>query len=174
MVPLRDSLWINFTPGDRAADARINDRLRHWCNDYELFRIDSMLLSDEEKAHCATLANPHNLKCERIGRLFPTEDGGGPFVKRLHLNRYAARAHVGGVWNFIAPLPSVEHGADPSTPSSTELGRMVQAVTFLKDKRIVPNYLPRAVLRAFKDRYKSIAGLSPSVLAELTEHICGD
>ena len=48
-------------------------------------------------------------------------------------------------------------------------------MTFLKEKRIVPNYLPRATLRAFKDRYcNSIDGLSSSTLAELVAHVCGD
>ena len=175
VAPARDALWSSFTAGDRGAASRINNRLNHWCEDYELFRIDNMLLSDEEEAHCATLANPDNLKYQRINRLFPTNGSGSPFIRRLHVYRFAAGANIGGVWNFIAPLPTAQPGTEPDTPSSEELSRIVQAVTFLKEKRLVPNYIPRAVLRAFKDRYcDNIDGLSASAMSELVAHVCGD
>ena len=31
---------------------------------------------------------------------------GGPFIKRLHVYRYAAGPSVGGMRNFVAPLPA--------------------------------------------------------------------
>ena len=128
-----------------------------------------MLLTKEEIEHCTTLKNPHQFKHDRFHRLFPAQEKfkpqvkGGPFIKRLHVYRYAAGASIGGIWNFIAPLPSVQAGLDASTPSPDELTKIVRAVTFLKEKRILPNYLPRAVMRTFKDRYCSkVDGFSQS------------
>jgi hypothetical protein len=83
VAPARDALWASFTPGDKAAAARINEKLSRWCPDFELFRIDAMLLSEKEKEHCATLANPDSLKYDRLERLFPLKGAGGPFIKRL-------------------------------------------------------------------------------------------
>ena len=178
VAPCKDSVWGSFTDGDRAAAARINTRLGDtWCPDYDLFRIDDMLLTEEEKAHCATTSNPDQLKYDRFHRLFPTEKcKGGPFIKRLHVYRYAAGATIGGMWNFVAPLPPARAGdSDPTSPSAEELTQMVRAVTFLKEKQIVPRYVPRAVMRAFKDRYcKNVDGLSASALSELVAHVCGD
>ena len=83
VAPSRDSLWSTFTPGDRAAAARINQRLQGWCPDYELFRIDELLLSEEEKLHIQTLVNPDDFKSKRTKRLFPVSNlvrAGGPLI----------------------------------------------------------------------------------------------
>ena len=52
--------------------------------DYELFRIDDMLLSKEEEGECAicTLANPNKLKSDMLTRLFPLEGSlGAKFIE---------------------------------------------------------------------------------------------
>ena len=72
VAPCRDSLWSSFTGGDRGAAARVNQRLNGWCDEYELFRIDDLLLTKEEKEACAIEKNPYQLKYERFHRLFPT------------------------------------------------------------------------------------------------------
>lgn len=177
-----------FTIGDRAAAARILDGLAT----KESTRIDSVLLSPEEQEHTKTLVDPNSLKADRIRRLFPTvcllilicasyfhvvgQDGSGtPIQHRIHLYRFMAGSQVGGVWNFVMKLPDAATGEDPGKASNAEVTQIVAAVSFLKEKRIVPNFLPRAVLRAFKERYvHKIEGLNVALISELVAHVVGD
>ena len=68
VAPCRNPLWSPFTAGDRGAVARINQRLNGWCDDYELFRINDLLLTKEEKEACAIEKNPDKLKYDRFHR----------------------------------------------------------------------------------------------------------
>jgi hypothetical protein len=107
-----------------------------------------------------------------------TVQDGGPFEFRGYMYRFNAGPSVGGFWNFFAKLPAAV-SADPSTHShlsNTETPTVLAALKALETDRIVPRYLPRAMLKAFKDRYRSkIAGLADAgVFEELIAHVLGD
>ena len=73
-------------------------------------------------------------------------------------------------------LPTASTSETPKHLANHEAPCVLEALNALKDKHILPNALPRAMLRAFKDRYKhKIAGLkNPGVLDELIAHVLGN
>ena len=145
---------------------------------WDFVRLDDLLFSDEELVHHKTLACPWGPKRERMDSLFNA--AGGPFAFRSFLYRYNAGARVGGYWNFLLKLPSKDHTCQPvdlkyASLFDHEIPRLMNATETLKNEKL-PSYLPKAFLKAIKDRYKSkVPGLAAAgILDELIAFITGD
>lgn len=172
VVPPQGKAFSDLSNGDQLAVSRITARLELE-DDFVFVRVDSLLFTDDEDSHNQTLANPWRAKERRLKHLF--DEDGGPFSFRGYPFRYEAGASVGGFWNYLMKLPPRHHN-DASNTNNAETVRVLAAMNTLKDKHILPSALPRAILRAFKDRYKTkIAGLKdPGVLDELVAHVLGN
>ena len=85
--------------------------------------------------------------------------------------QYSTGGAVGGWLHFLWKIP--EHQDDASFLEEV-ITKSTQTISKLKQCREAPVFLTRAMLQEFKDRYRDIDGVSPSILAEMAAFITGD
>ena len=76
----------------------------------------------------------------------------------------------------IAHLQTFTNVGEIGDHGFNQTAKVIQVVKELESDHIIPRYLPRAMLRAFKDRYKDkISGMANAgVIQELIDHVLGN
>lgn len=170
VVPATGNSSIKITEGDQLAVARITAHMRTK-GEHEFTRVDCLLFSEAEEKEMVDLEDAAcwKRKQRRIKTLFCEDKS--PFAFRGYIYRHNASASVGSYWNFFIKIPRCE-----ASSSGGETARVISIIKALETEKILPKYLPRAMLRAFKDRYKHkfVGTANAGVLQELIDHVLGN